>query len=548
MKEPEPTDDTKPSDSREHRAKVTSEQQAEITRLHKAHYGTRRIASFTGLARRTVQEVLRRASLLQQRATPPSPRAAPRSGKSSKTSKLDAFRASVKEKVEQGLRVTRILREIRSDGYTGGRTILADYVRSLEVSRPRTSKVRRRFETAPGEEMQIDWSVYTVPIGDRTKTVRAFSAVLKYSRKAHVRFYFDERQSTLLEAQCHAFADFGGVTTRVVYDRMATVVLGQVGRGGDVIWHPRLLAFAEHYGFDPYACKVADPDRKGTVERFFLYLEEDFVRASSFATLEEMNERVRLWLQDTANCREHGTTCAVPDEQWQAERDLLIRLPEQRFPSYDEELRQVDPDSTLSIRGTRYTVPHEVANKNVWVRLHAEHFEVLAPGGRIVFGRRYVAEQDKGKLQIDPSHYDGLSRGPSNPARGPALRLEEAFLARFPTLANLVVGLKVRLKRLSHIHLRMLWRLAVRYGDDAFVAAATKAQAHRAFNAQAVRRILAGSGATPLPESIPPLTSSGKAAALLGDVDAGGVDDYACYDGGDDGAGDGEEQKGGGDE
>ena len=94
MKEPEPTDDTKPSDSKEHRAKVTSEQQAEITRLHKAHYGTRRIASFTGLARRTVQEVLRRANLLQQRATPTSPRATQRSGKSSKTSKLDAFRAS----------------------------------------------------------------------------------------------------------------------------------------------------------------------------------------------------------------------------------------------------------------------------------------------------------------------------------------------------------------------------------------------------------------------------------------------------------------------
>lgn len=529
MKEPEPTDDTRPSDSREHRAKVTSEQQAEITRLHKARYGTRRIASFTGLARRTVQEVLRRAGLLQQRATPTSPGAAQRS---SKTSKLDAFRARVKEKVEQGLRITRILREIRSDGYTGGRTILADHVRSLEVSRPRTSKVRRRFETAPGEEMQIDWSVYTVPIGDRTRSVRAFNAVLKYSRKAHVRFYFDERQSTLLEAHCHAFADFGGVTARVVYDRMATVVLGQVGRGGKVIWHPRLLAFAEHYGFDPYACKVADPDRKGAVERFFLYLEEDFVRASSFATLEELNERVRLWLRDTANCRVHGTTRAVPDEQWQAERDLLIRLPEQRFPSYDEELRQVDPDSTLSIRGTRYTVPHELANKNVWVRLHAEHFEVLAPGGRIVFTRRYVAEEDKGKLQIDPSHYDGLSRGPSNPARGPALRLEEAFLARFPTLADLVVGLKLRLKRLSHIHLRMLWRLAERYGDAAFVAAARRALEHRAFNAQAVRRILERAGAEPLPEAIVPLTPSAKTAALLGDVEDDSVDDYMQSDGG----------------
>ena len=529
MEAPEPSDDGKPSGSEEHRSKVTSEQQAEIARLHKARYGTRRIATFTGLARRTVQEVLRRAGLLQRPTKPATSRA---EHQPSKTSKLDAFRARVAEKVEQGLRITRILREIRSGGYTGGRTILADYVRSLEVSRPRTSKVRRRFETAPGEEMQVDWSVYPIPIGGRTHRMRAFNAVLKHSRKAHVRFYFDDRQSTLLEAHCHAFADFGGVTARVVYDRMATVTLGQIGRGGKVIWHPRFLDFARHYGFDPYLCKVADPDRKGVVERFFDYLEYDFVRGSSFETIEDLNERVRLWLRDIANRRVHGTTRTVPDEQWQAERDLLIRLPEQRFATYDEELRQVDPDSTLSIRGTRYTVPHELANKNVWVRLHAEHFEVLAPGGRIVFARRYVAEQDKGKLQIDPSHYDGLSRGPSNPARGPALRLEEAFLARFPTLADLVVGLKLRLKRLSHIHLRMLWRLAERYGDAAFVAAATRAQEHRAFNAQAVRRILERSGAEPLPEAIAPLTSSAKTAALLGDVEDGSVDDYMHIDGG----------------
>jgi hypothetical protein len=124
------------------------------------------------------------------------------------------------------------------------------------------------------------------------------------------------------------------------------------------------------------------------------------------------------------------------------------------------------------------------------------------------------------------------STWPSNPARGPALRLEEAFLARFPTLADLVVGLKLRLKRLSHIHLRMLWRLAERYGDAAFVAAATRALEHRAFNAQAVRRILERAGAEPLPEAIAPLTPSAKTAALLGDVEDDSIDDSMQSDGG----------------
>jgi hypothetical protein len=109
---------------------------------------------------------------------------------------------------------------------------------------------------------------------------------------------------------------------------------------------------------------------------------------------------------------------------------------------------------------------------------------------------------------------------------------KRSFLARFPTLADLVVGLKLRLKRLSHIHLRMLWRLAERYGDAALMAAATRALEHRAFNAQAVRRILERTGAPPLPEAIALLTPSANTAALLGDVEDGSVEDYMQSDGG----------------
>ncbi len=520
--EEQPHETAPPTDPGAGQQRITTDQQEEILRLHKAGYGTRRIAQRTGLNRKTVQGALQRSGILHKQGPPP-PAA-------QRTTKLDTFHATINEKAKEGLSVSRILREISTQGYAGGRTILADYVRSIRSQSARSVKVRRRFETGPGEEMQVDWSVYRVPLGDAVRTVHAFSAVLHYSRKAHVRFYLDERQSTLLEAHCHAFADFEGVTARVVYDRMATVVLGQIGRGGQPIWHPRFLDFAKHYGFEPFLCRVADPDRKGGVERFFLYLERDFVVGSTFASLEEMNERVRLRLRDVANCRVQRTTRAVPDELWLAERDFLIRLPQARFATCDEELRYVDHDATLTIRGTPYTVPHQLADSNVWVRLFAEHFEVLAKGGGVAFSRRYVAERDKGKLQIDPSHYQGLSRRAGDPSRGPAGRLEEAFLVRFPTLADLVVGLKVRMKRLAHVHLRALWRLAERYGEPAFLAAASRAQQHRAFSAQVVRRILEQSGAEPVEEAISPLTASARAVALLGDVDSGSLDDYAHLD------------------
>ena len=69
-----------------------------------------------------------------------------------------------------------------------------------------------RFETPPGEEIQVDWSPYRVLIGGKETLVHAFGATLAWSRKTHVHFYPDERQPAFLEAHVRAFEDFQGVS------------------------------------------------------------------------------------------------------------------------------------------------------------------------------------------------------------------------------------------------------------------------------------------------------------------------------------------------
>ena len=101
----------------------------------------------------------------------------------------------------------------------------------------------------------------------------------------------------------------------------------------------------------------------------------------------------------------HGTTRRVPNEAIEHERPLLVRLPNHPFTVCEQSVRVVDRDSTLSIRGTPYSVPATLANRSVAVHLFAEHFEVLDQHGRVAFGCRYVSEQDKGRLVIDKTHY-----------------------------------------------------------------------------------------------------------------------------------------------
>lgn len=479
-------------------------------------YGSRGIARRVQLGRKIVERVLVEEGLLSPSTTP-------------QASKLEPFFAQVEQLVQKRLTTTRILREIRAIGYKGGRSILAERVRQIQsrMTLAPQREVKCRFETPPGAEMQIDWSPYLVSIAGRLVRVYAFGCLLAFSRKLSLRFYRDERESTLLEALASCFRDLDGVALRVVLDNMATAVLGRIGPDRKPLWHPRFLDFARHYGFTPYACVVRDPNRKGKKEKSFRLVFDDFLNGSEFASWEQLDERRRIWLDQTpqvANLRVHGTTHRVPNQAFQDEHPLLIRLPETCFPVHDEQLRQVDRDSTLWVRGTPYTVPSGLANHCVAVRLYSDHFEVLDRLGRVAFSRRYVPESEKGRLVIDPTHYAQLPRRRRASAGD---RLDEAFLRRFPQLQALVDGIKRRTKTLAPIHIRSLIRLADRYAEPDFLAAACRAQQYRRFDALAVARILERT-APPPDEPVPLLCGHGP--LILGEVESATLDSYASID------------------
>ncbi len=511
---PDPTS-TSPTNPRA----LSEEERGLIVRLHDQGLGLRATARRTSRSRKLIKKVLKQAGRLIEGRTQPAP-----------ASKLDPFRELIKEKVERGVNTTRLLRELREQGYTGGRTILARYVGTLRAPLAPRKSVARRFETAPGDELQIDWSPYRVLLGERQRTLHAFCAALASSRYAYVRFFENERLPALLEALEGAFVFFEGVPQKVLSDNMATVVLGRAGKDRRPIWNEGYLAFAEHYGFDLGLCRVRDPDRKGIVERFFRYLSESFLAGGRLASLADLNEQVKRWLAEVANVRVHGTTGRVPEDAWREERALLIELPHARFAGACESgVRKVGPDATIKVRGTPYTVPWELAGQRVAVRLYSEHFCVLDRTGRVAFERRYVSEEERGRLQIDPTHYDGLPWPKRE--RGSVQRLEVLFDRRFPTLGHLAAGLKQRMKALVAVHLHQLLRLADRYGDEAFVGAAERAQRYRRYDSHAIRRILEREvPLDPLEEPIPPLGGRALLEALLDGIDEGSLDGYGDLD------------------
>jgi transposase len=117
----------------------------EIEELKRQGLSVRAISELTGYDRKTIRRYLDGGS-----ATPvygPRPTAA---------SKLDPFKDYLKERMQAGVWNAQVLlRELRKKDYTGGYTILKDW---LHPQREAARVVAvRRFETGPGKQAQVCW-------------------------------------------------------------------------------------------------------------------------------------------------------------------------------------------------------------------------------------------------------------------------------------------------------------------------------------------------------------------------------------------------------
>ena len=118
---------------------------------------------------------------------------------------------------------------------TGGYSILKSYV--SPARRRRQPEATMRFETAPGEQAQVDWgSLAYLDKDGKKRRLWVFVMTLGWSRACYVELV--RRADTAAFIQCHvnAFEYLGGVPRRCLYDNAKVVTLGRDGdkqRGED---------------------------------------------------------------------------------------------------------------------------------------------------------------------------------------------------------------------------------------------------------------------------------------------------------------------------
>ncbi len=280
-------------------------------------------------------------------------------------SKLDQFKGMIKDAVEQYPKVQApvILRMIQDKGFNGEITIVRDYLRHLRGHRNRQAFIR--FESRPGQQMQIDWGHFgSLPYGDSSRKLYALAVIESCSRMLHVSFTHSQKQATLHQCLADAFQYFGGTPKELVVDNMLTAV---TERSGSIIrFNESFLGFLRHFGITPVACNIRAPYEKGKVENSIKYLRYNFWPLRKFTDLEDINHQVQAWLEKTANLRQHQTTGRKPADLFRT--DSVRQLPDPLPDFRETETLRVYKDFSIRFDANTYTVPPRLIGKQVTVK------------------------------------------------------------------------------------------------------------------------------------------------------------------------------------
>ncbi|MBM6584463.1 IS21 family transposase [Microvirga sp. BT689] len=344
---------------------LQAEEVAAMLRLHGLGWGAKRLAREFGCARNTVRRYLRQGGAAAFR-------------KPVRRTAFDGLDDWLRERFfRHGGNADVVRQELASEqGIVIG-------LRSVEL---RVQRWRRelkaqmratvRFETAPGQQMQIDFGDTRVWVSGERVRVRVFVATLGYSRRLHIRASLRERQSDWFEGMEGAFLRFGGVPAEVLFDNPKALVEHHDAATREVRFNGRLHAFARYWGFTPRACAPYRARTKGKDERGVGYVKKNAIAGRRFESWAALEAHLDRWTREVADQRVHGTTGVAPAERFASEagalRPLGGRAP---FGQLRDLVRKVQADCAIDLDTNSYSVP--------W-RLIGESVQVVVLGGRVI--------------------------------------------------------------------------------------------------------------------------------------------------------------------
>ena len=295
----------------------------------------------------------------------------------------------------------RIFERLRAEhGYNGGYTIVKDYVRGKKLG-GREMYIPLRH--APGEA-QADFGEAQVVIAGVECKAHFMVFDLPHSDDCFVQAFPAETTEAFLEAHVRAFAYFGGVPTRILYDNTTLAVARILGDGE----RKKTRAFSElqsHYLFAEKFGRPAKGNDKGKVENLVGTARRNFMvpipRAASWEALNEQLVRDGL-ARRVQRLRGHAETIG---ERFERDRAAFLPLPAARFEACDKTTVRVSSISLVRYKTNDYSVPTQYGHCQVLLKAYV-HRVVIVAGCEVIAEHQRCYEREA--TVYEPLHYLAL--------------------------------------------------------------------------------------------------------------------------------------------
>jgi len=315
---------------------------------------------------------------------------------------IDAILADDKQRpAKQRHTAKRIFDRLKDEhGFTGGYTIVKDYVRGEQV---RSREMFVPLTHAPGEA-QADFGEALVVLAGVQQKAHYLVMDLPHSDDCFVAAFPAETTEAFLEGHVRAFAYFGGVPTRILYDNTKIAVAKILG--GEE--RQRTRSFSELQSYYLFADKFGRPAKgndKGKVEGIVGYSRRNFMvpipRVSSW---EELNAHLEEQCRKRRERRLRGHVESIGER---SERDhrAMLPLPAAPYEACEKIAARVSSLSLVRYRTNDYSVPTPYGHRQVWVKGYV-HEVVIACASEVV--ARHKRSYEREAVVFDPLHYLAL--------------------------------------------------------------------------------------------------------------------------------------------
>lgn len=390
----------------------------EILRLASLGLSQQSIADSSGVSKKTVNRVLKRArelsifwplepnetdAVLADKLFPSAQR---RVSSTKRMPDLDYIQKELlRNGVNKKLLWTEYLEECRQSGdeplmYSQ----FCYYIQQDEQKRRATMHINRK----PGEQIEVDWAGDPAQIidPDTGEIIPAFLfvGVMTYSQYPYVEAFINEKQHAWIAAHVHMYEYFGGVTRILVPDNTKTAVIHNndwYHQELNTIYHE----MAEHYNTAIIPARVRAPKDKpnaeGSVGVISTWITAA-LRNEQFFSLAELNEAIRKKLEEFVNRpfqKKEGTRYEIFRNE---ELPLLAKLPAAPYELAEWKQATVQFNYHISVDGMLYSVPYEFIKRKVDVRVTDTVIEIFYNHNRIASHRRLYGR--KGQYSTVTEH------------------------------------------------------------------------------------------------------------------------------------------------